>query len=96
MPCEDPKKTAESFIEELKKYRDWIDENIIYLRGEELENDIGDSNSLGLRYAFRKEQDTKELDTEEKKKMLQLQSMLYVSSGESQEWILKAYEEMPE
>ena len=71
-------------MQTLKEYRDWIDRNIIYLRGEEEADGDEGSNSSGLKYDFRSS-DNRD------KKMLQLQSMLYVSSDERQEWILNAY-----
>ena len=76
---------AETFMKILKEYRDWIDDNIIYLRGEEEADGDDGSNSSGL-YDFRS------MANRDNKMLLQLQSMLYVSSGERQEWILKAYE----
>lgn len=90
----DPKKNidhaqfAADFMKALKNYRDWIDGNIIYLRGEEeADGDVG-SNSSGLEYDFRNDISAGKTN---KTKMRQLQSMLYVSSGEKQEWILNAY-----
>lgn len=78
---------AKTYMGNLQAYRDWIDENIFYLRGE-LETDGDEGNdSSGLKYAFR------ELPSQQDQKMLQLQSMLYVSSGERQEWILNAYKD---
>lgn len=78
---------AKSYMGNLQAYRDWIDDNIFYLRGE-LETDGDEGNeSSGLKYAFRK------LPSQQNQKMLQLQSMLYVSSGERQEWILNAYKD---
>ena len=82
----DKENVASSFMKTLEEYRDWIDDNIIYLRGEEEADGDEVSNSSGLKYDFRSK------DNRDNKKMLQLQSMLYVSSGERQEWILKAYE----
>lgn len=76
---------VEKYMRTLQSYRDWIDRNIIYLRGE-METDEEDvGNFTGLKYAFR------EAASQNGQKMLQLQSMLYVSSGEKQEWILYAY-----
>ncbi len=78
---------AKAYMGTLETYRDWIDENIFYLRGE-METDGDEENdSSGLRYAFR------EVSSQQTQKMLQLQSMLYVSSGERQEWILNAYKD---
>ena len=90
------KEFLKHFMAELKTYRDWIDNNIIYLRGEVEGDDGEESDSSGLRYTFRNvqlRQDNEEL-FKLNKKMLQLQSMLYVSSGTSQEWILDAYNEL--
>lgn len=79
------------YIENLKMYRDWLDKNIIYLRGEmEADSDEG-SDASGLKYDFRKPLESFDAANDRKVLQLQLQSMLYVSSGESQEWILKAY-----
>ena len=73
------------YLDELELYREWIDKNIIYLR------DDGD----GYDYLFRGEKvdetDCIIGDTAEKRRMRQFQSMLYVSSGETQEWVLKMY-----
>ena len=77
-----------SFIDVMKKYRTWLDENIIYLLAEE---------NSGYTYAFRREKEPKadsesgELLEEPLLSMRQFQSMLYVSSSESQEWLLDAY-----
>ena len=73
------------YIANLKAYRDWLDQNIIFLRGEMETDNEESADASGLKYDFR---DTQKSSAP---KMLQLQSMLYVSSGESQEWILKAY-----
>lgn len=79
---------AKAYISTLEAYRDWIDENIFYLRGEmETDGDEG-NDSYGLKYAFRK------APSSQNQKMLQLQSMLYVSSGEAQKWILDAYNDL--
>jgi hypothetical protein len=79
---------AKAYISTLEVYRDWIDENILYLRGEmETDGDEG-NDSYGLKYAFRK------VPSSQNQKMLQLQSMLYVSSGEAQKWILDAYNDL--
>lgn len=77
----DKDKTAlkECFINGLIAYRRWIDENIIYLKG------AGQSYD----YEFRgKENSGNEIPTEEQ----QFQAMLYVASGDIQEWVLDAYE----
>lgn len=75
---------AKAFIEELEKYRAWIDENIIYL-----EEDGGQYN-----YKFRNEANGNHDEDDEKedvKCMRQFQAMLYAASGESQKWVLEAY-----
>ncbi len=73
------------FIGQLETYRKWIDQNIIYLADD-------DGKTV---YAFRSEKldddDERDDDAPEKKRMRQFQSMLYVSSGEGQEWVLKMY-----
>ncbi len=78
----------------MKNYRQWIDANIIYLR---------ESSDGSWEYAFRSE-DNKEKEYEDKAKnesvsnvnlrlkMKQFQAMLYVSSSNYQEWVLKAYQ----
>ena len=85
-----------SFIDKLIAYRYWLDENIICLK-----NDNGTYH-----YHFRSDNDeagTNEKKTNEKNKLRQLQSMLYVklrqlqsmlyvSSSDSQEWVLNAYQ----
>ena len=75
----------ENYIAYLKTYRDWLDQNIIYLRGEMEADSEESADTSGLKYDFRDQQKSSD------KKMLQLQSMLYVSSGEKQEWVLEAY-----
>ena len=74
------------FIDELWNYRTWIDKNIIYLK-----DDGGE-----YEYAFRRDDDdadVKEYSVEDvsRCRMKQFQAMLYVSSGEAQEWVLDAY-----
>lgn len=74
----------ELFIKNLIDYRRWLDANIIYLK-----NDNGT-----YYYQFRSDNDGADNDeskTNEKKKLRQIQSMLYVSSSDSQEWVLNAY-----
>ena len=78
---------AKAFIEELEKYRKWIDENIIYL-----EEDGGQ-----YEYKFRSEANTKNDEDEEKtdlKCMKQFQAMMYAASGDSQKWVVEAYSEL--
>ncbi|MBQ4480488.1 MAG: DUF1524 domain-containing protein [Victivallales bacterium] len=67
----------EDYIVELEKYREWLDKHIVYLQDSE-----GD-----LDYAFRDNTGT----DDEINRMKQFQTMLHVSSGEAQEWVLKAY-----
>lgn len=78
----------EDFVKKLCQYRHWLDQNIIFLEK--------DGNEY--QYSFRDEAD--EINDEEKEKKFasldrkrnrQFQSMLYVSSGERQEWVLNAY-----
>lgn len=67
------------FINDLIAYRNWIDENIIYLKG------AGQSYD----YEFRSDKyNTNDgVPTPEQ----QFQAMLYVASGDAQEWVLDAY-----
>ena len=81
------KEFAEAYMGTLQAYRDWIDCNIIYLHGEMETDEEEVGNFLGLKYAFR------EAASHQDPKMLRLQSMLYVSSGEAQKWVLDAYED---
>lgn len=74
------------FISRLEEYRKWIDKNIIYLKA-----DAGQYS-----YAFRTDKSDAEItdqdeDKKEQKRMRQFQSMLYVSSGEGQEWVFDMY-----
>ena len=85
----DGAKFVKEFMTTLKAYRDWIDKNIIFLRDEEETDGDEESDLSGRKYAFRSTGSGCSPCVYEK--MLQLQSMLYVSSGERQEWILKAY-----
>ena len=72
----------ECFINDLVAYRSWIDKNIIYLKG----------SGQSYDYEFRgKENSGNEIPTPEQ----QFQAMLYVASGDSQEWVLDAYEKCP-
>ena len=75
---------AEAFVEELEKYRTWIDENIIYLKEDGGQYD----------YKFRSEANDNHDEDDEKKEikcMKQFQAMLYAASGDSQKWVLDAY-----
>ena len=78
------------FIEELEKYRRWLDENIIYLR-----NDGGEFDYV-FRYDDEKgdSEDGESDEAADKKMIRQFQSMLYVSSDERQQWVLDAYVEL--
>ncbi len=71
--------TREDYLAELEAYRKWVDANIIYLQETERELD----------YAFRAK--AAGGDENERTRMKQFQTMLHVSSGESQDWVLKAY-----
>lgn len=64
-------------LAELENYRAWVDKHIVYLQDTE-----GD-----LDYAFRASAEVDSTD----RRMKQFQTMLHVSSGEAQEWVLKAY-----
>ena len=71
------------FLKVMKKYRTWIDENIIYLK---------ESSDGSWEYAFRRDEEQMDEDASDNdKKMKQFQSMLYVSSSNYQEWVLDAY-----
>ena len=75
---------AEAFVEELEKYRTWIDENIIYLKEDGGQYD----------YKFRSEANVNHDEDDEKKDIKctkQFQAMLYAASGDSQKWVLDAY-----
>ena len=79
----------EIFIEKLEEYRIWIDQNIIHLKSDD-----------GLQYDYTFWTDNSDddgnitNDTEEKERLRQFQAMLYVSSGDEQEWVLKSYQQM--
>ena len=86
--CFDNKKvTKENFVLELEQFRKWLDKNIIYLK------DLGGTYEYAFRGFDFDEDDTSSPDRAnfDKYDMLQFQSMLYVSSGESQRWVLEAY-----
>lgn len=76
---------AKKFIERLEAYRQWIDQNIVYL-------DDDDGKTV---YTFRSDKLENDDDQERDSSMRQLQAMLYVSSGEAQEWVLEAYKKNP-
>ena len=75
--CPESGLNVKDFIEELEHYRAWVDKHIVFLQ--EIEGDLD--------YAFRS---NAEVDGKDKR-MMQFQAMLHVSSGEAQEWVLKAY-----
>ena len=90
----DDKYLPGTFIENLEKYRKWIDDNIIYLK----------DNDGEYEYAFRDDpdntDDSENIDSGDeerrrlwqgKRRFRQFQSMLFVSSGEHQEWVLQMY-----
>lgn len=85
--------SPDNLLDEMKKYREWLDKNIIYLKK---------SSDDSWEYTFRSEESTeKEYEDPDQKenednvklrlKMKQFQSMLYVSSSNYQEWVLEAY-----
>ena len=84
-----------TLLKTMKTYRQWLDENIIYLKA---------SADGSWEYTFRSEDDKENQreyeDQAEKEsdknvnirlKLKQFQSMLYVSSSNYQEWVLDAY-----
>ena len=75
---------TKAFMEHLQAYRRWLDANIIYLLVQEQQR---------FEYRFRDKDNKDNVGTEDKErqKLEQFQAMLYVSSGESQEWVLEAY-----
>ena len=90
----DGKNLPDIFIENLENYRKWIDDNIIYLK----------ENDGEYEYAFRDDpdntDDSENIDSgdeerrrlwQERRRLRQFQSMLFVSSGEHQEWVLQMY-----
>ena len=72
----------DDFLNTMKEYRTWLDNNIIYLKA---------APDGSWEYTLRKEDDENYKSTPEDKKLKQFQSMLYVSSSNYQEWVLKAY-----
>lgn len=74
----------DEFMTTLYNYRKWIDNNLIYLK---------DDGTGAYDYRFRADKDDKdELNKQDdQEKMRQFQSMLYVSGGEDQKWVLDAY-----
>ena len=72
----------DDFLNTMKEYRIWLDNNIIYLKA---------APDGSWEYIFRREDDENYKSNPEDKKMKQFQSMLYVSSSNYQEWVLEAY-----
>lgn len=94
VPSVDRESFVKTFLETMKQYRKWLDQNIIYLK----------RGADGIfEYFFRTEQagtpeddnqrtDPKFFgDTSKARLMKQFQSMLYVSSSDSQEWVLAMF-----
>ena len=83
----------EDFIKLLEEYTKWIDANIIHIREEE--------EGLKMPYAIgEKAEDNIKMEDdndgnipEEKRKLIQYQSMLFVSGYNEQKWILEMYKE---
>ena len=73
-----------TFMTALHDYRKWIDNNLIYLK---------DDGNGAYDYRFRTDKDDEdELNNpNDQERMRQFQSMLYVSGGEDQKWVLDAY-----
>lgn len=67
------------FIDDLISYRKWIDDNIIYLKG------------AGQSYDYEIRDDSNNLKDDVPTQAQQFQAMLYVASGDAQEWVLDAY-----
>ena len=77
-----------TLLDKMKEYRNWLDENIIYLKA---------ATDSSWEYAFRHDEAKMDEDASDNdKKMKQFQSMLYVSSSSFQEWVLEAYLAYPE
>ncbi len=72
---------VKQYMDEMRTYRKWLDENIIY------QDEDG--------YVFRQEDkeniEVETVRTQDRQKLLQYQAMLTVESA-NQEWVLKAYE----
>lgn len=79
--------TKGEFVSELELYRKWLDVNVIYLK------DIGGASEYAFREFEFNDDDAVSVASVNfgKYDMLQFQSMLYVSSGETQKWVLDAY-----
>lgn len=80
-----------NFIELMDAYRQFLDLEIIHLY-------MAENNQRYCFYEATKDKQGKQLETrdsvtDEQKHMMQIQSMLYVSSGDKQSWILDAYKE---
>lgn len=82
-----------SLLDVMKEYRDWLNSNIIFLyncHGDSLDygiQGIEEDDNIESVQKSSFESRTKDLS----KKMIQFQSMLYVSSNDWQEWVKKAY-----
>ena len=70
----------EKFMQNLVAYRQWLDKNVIYLH----------NNGDSYEYVFRDGDDEKDAH----RKLKQYQAMLYVSSGDTQTWVLDYYKKM--
>ena len=76
------------FLSQLKEYRQWMDEHVIYLDTKD-----GDSVEYKLRNSDGTNEEANDNDDASKiKKLIQFQSMLYVSNDSWQGWILDYYE----
>ncbi|MBR0460144.1 MAG: DUF262 domain-containing protein [Victivallales bacterium] len=85
------------FLDNLKAYRQWMDENVIYL---DKDDKITEYKMRGNNNSMEVEGGKSETETEEEKnrqrilrKYLQLQSMLYVASDSWQKWVLEYYQQ---
>lgn len=82
-----PPEERKQFVEIMKDYRRFVDSRIIHLVTMDTES----------RYAFYEDDGRggiRDAAPEERRTMLQFQSMLYVSSDTSQRWILEAYDDL--
>lgn len=78
--------SAEAFVKVMEDYRTWMDKWIIHL-----EDGLSFSPDWAGSTGPKAEDDDQE--TANGKDLWQFQSMLYVSGGETQRWVLEAYEE---
>lgn len=82
-----PPEERKQFVEIMKDYRRFVDSRIIHLVTMDTES----------RYVFYEDDGrggVRDAAPEERRAMLQFQSMLYVSSDTSQRWILEAYDDL--